>query len=341
MSENLQKVGPECLKTLNQSDLLHLVDLLISEKKFVQEQSFLPLPFKLARPASSAKPSLTSLFPRKQDGGEETKAGRGYITPPAVKKEKGPERPRGEILADCEKLVSEVIKEYPDGYNIGLFRTSFLEKYGYPLDLQGLGYQRVSDLLQTFPGVIVDLGHIIPSSPISKILHLVEAAAQDEVKEVESNVIANSLLKKQDDDSEWEELGAASVAEEKQEDELVGAEGYYEPVVIEDEFSESEDERRLVKQEGRRVGKQNNVSSSDNEGNTLLQILGLWDAREKDIGIGNGNPKLSISENNGRMGRTLFCNRRKHDKKSYSFVADDNQKPKMTTAIGESKKITA
>ncbi|XWS44792.1 hypothetical protein CRYUN_Cryun15aG0078800 [Craigia yunnanensis] len=41
---------------------------------------------------------------------------------------------RCEILADCQKLVKEILKEHPEGYNMGSFRKLFLERYGYPLD---------------------------------------------------------------------------------------------------------------------------------------------------------------------------------------------------------------
>ncbi|KAF5458010.1 hypothetical protein F2P56_022077 [Juglans regia] len=50
MAQNLRKEGPPALRSLSESDVLHLVDLLISEMKWMEEHPSQTSTFKLTRP---------------------------------------------------------------------------------------------------------------------------------------------------------------------------------------------------------------------------------------------------------------------------------------------------
>lgn len=66
MARNLQRKGPTCLQSLTEHDLLQLVDLLISEKKWIEECPSEGFPFKIAQVGkrlSSDRPNgLSSIF---------------------------------------------------------------------------------------------------------------------------------------------------------------------------------------------------------------------------------------------------------------------------------------
>ncbi|KAH1083408.1 hypothetical protein J1N35_023169 [Gossypium stocksii] len=57
LAENLLKEGPFVLRSLSNTDLLHLVDLLISDKKWIEEYPSQASPFKITK-AAGKSPSL-------------------------------------------------------------------------------------------------------------------------------------------------------------------------------------------------------------------------------------------------------------------------------------------
>ena len=46
------------------------------------------------------------------------------------------DRSRSEILAHCQKIVDEILKEYPEGFKMSVFRILFLDRHGSSLDVQ-------------------------------------------------------------------------------------------------------------------------------------------------------------------------------------------------------------
>ena len=45
-------------------------------------------------------------------------------------------RSKSEILAHFQKIVDEILKEYPEGFKMSAFRILFLDRHGYSLDVQ-------------------------------------------------------------------------------------------------------------------------------------------------------------------------------------------------------------
>lgn len=64
------------------------------------------------------------------------------------------------MLKDCEKLVREILREHPDGFRISSFPRFFVVRYGYHLDLEELGYRKLTTLLQMMSGVKVESNYI-------------------------------------------------------------------------------------------------------------------------------------------------------------------------------------
>ncbi|CAN0877442.1 Meiosis regulator and mRNA stability factor 1 [Linum grandiflorum] len=116
MATNLQNEGPLVLKSLKESDLLQLVDILISEKKWVDECPSEASPFKVTLSVDNAAPN----GPRSS-----------FLKEPLLPASdlKSFERSRSEILIDCRILAQEIVKEFPDGYNIGTFRKEFFHSF--------------------------------------------------------------------------------------------------------------------------------------------------------------------------------------------------------------------
>ncbi|KAF3956891.1 hypothetical protein CMV_018031, partial [Castanea mollissima] len=137
MAQNLQNEGPLAHRSLTESDLLHLVDLLISERKWVVKCPSQTSPFKLtssigksAMIQSRGSNGLSSIFSGTSPKHDEDLKYQNIlhigVSPPVINK-KPSVRSRSDILADCQKLVTEILKEYPEGYDMGSFRKLFLE----------------------------------------------------------------------------------------------------------------------------------------------------------------------------------------------------------------------
>ncbi|XP_031500988.1 uncharacterized protein LOC116264751 isoform X2 [Nymphaea colorata] len=237
MAKMLQKEGPLILSTLKESSLEILLDILISDKKWIVETSTCTFPFKVAVPMENSSSSstnqgskgLSSLFSScmlsyKASSSEthemrkvmnngsysvlqpnnllELRAwlkdihenhGRvgvadlrkhfesqfqnklipsfyGFATEENLleacyaymsnKTRKVVAREK--MITDCQDLLDELLKHHPAGFNLGLLKDSFLEKYGYVLDHQIMGYPKLSSMLQVMQGVKVDGSFVFP-----------------------------------------------------------------------------------------------------------------------------------------------------------------------------------
>ncbi|KHN31213.1 hypothetical protein glysoja_012863 [Glycine soja] len=126
MARKLRKNGPPVFRSLSKKDILQLLELLISEKKWLEETPTQTFPFQF----DSVK-YIVRLYGSRYD-----------------------------MLKDCEKLVREILREHPDGFRISSFPRFFVVRYGYHLDLEELGYRKLTTLLQMMSGVKVESNYI-------------------------------------------------------------------------------------------------------------------------------------------------------------------------------------
>lgn len=387
MAQNLRKGRPLILQSLAETDMLHLVDLLISDKKWVEENPMQTLPFKVIQPfgkkSTSSQPhvsnGLRSIFLGTQSqsnlqrqlefGGEERGQSSSHSEP--VINKKLMERSRSEILDHCQKLVAEILKEYPEGFNMGSFRKLFLERYGYSLDVQKLGYQRLASLLQMMPGVKIESTYIVPSWTASKGSLVQSSDADSQLKnDIGKVAITDSELfdasRKEDDlDSPWAELGpvagtnsnrtemGSEFGKKRKEKTKKQVHLDYESSASDDDFSDSEGEAALSTGTNRQEGPK--VSKDDS---SLLRILDSWYSSKEDNNkkrdmVENADGMVDCSNNNlkssGSSGLStedgmspVNYGRKQRPVRSYSFVSDHgDDRDKLIDGIFGSLKKSA
>ncbi|CBI37626.3 unnamed protein product, partial [Vitis vinifera] len=290
MAQNLRKEGPLVLGSLTETDLLHLVDLLISDKKWVEENPTQTSPFKVIWPvgkkSTSSQPhvsnGLSSIFLGTQSH---------------------------EILAHCQKLVDEILKEYPEGFNMGAFRKLFLERYGYSLDVQKLGYQRLASLLQIMPGVKIESTYIVPSWTASKG-SLLESSDTNGQEDNEDDL-----------DSPWEELGPVADTnsnrnemESEQERPKISKEDSSLLRILDSWYSSKEDNKR-----------RDGVENAD----------GMIDCSRNDLKSSGSSGFFSEDDTS-----PINCRKKQRPVRSYSFVSDhgDDKDKLIDGILGSLKK---
>ncbi|XP_010452984.1 PREDICTED: uncharacterized protein LOC104734982 [Camelina sativa] len=176
MAKNLQEEGPSCLRQLDESSMLHLVTLLISHKKLIEEDPSSSLPFRIIKGSTPghrhASNGLSSIFSdssksqwQKQDGVKRGKNVAHAEVSVGSMDQKQLERYKSNAVADCQKLLKKITVEKPEGYNLIRFRKDFLEEYGYHLAVDKLGHESLQSLIQVMPGVRITSGYILPSAP--------------------------------------------------------------------------------------------------------------------------------------------------------------------------------
>jgi len=245
MAKNLKEEGPSSLKPLDVPKMLDLISMLISEKKWIQENPSDALPFRVTR---FTEESSCRSNPRTTDGlraifvnmseslcdganGDKNSTNVGMSQKPK-------ERSRSKVIADCHKLIKKITEENAGGYSITKFKKAFLEKFGYRLEYRKFGFSKLQSLIEMMPEARIESGHIVTSS---------------------TPVPCES-------DSSFEDLGP--VSKKIHENESSVSEG-------EDYDSEME-EKASSKQSGGERKKKEDETESD-----LLQILGSWDTDKK------------------------------------------------------------
>ncbi|XP_021728125.1 uncharacterized protein LOC110695208 isoform X2 [Chenopodium quinoa] len=276
IAERLQKEGPLSVRPLQESDLHHLIDLLVSEKKWIKEFPTHTPRFLIFLPTVESTKELPpqNVQPHRANGLSSIFKSSSSVEKPEIKvssavHKKPSENSRGDVLADCQKLLDELLSQNPDGFNMGVFKQSFLEKYGYSLDHQKLGYPKLVSLLQTMPGVKI-MGAYIYSDSVVYSPGIESLGLTDQSPDPDSDV-SDLPRKNVDGESPWEELGP--VAKQEREYSPSEVNGNYEPSVSDDdEFSEWEEDitTSQVKAED------HNRSRMDEEDSSLLQILDSW-----------------------------------------------------------------
>ncbi|KAK6238141.1 hypothetical protein QUC31_003610 [Theobroma cacao] len=377
MAENLLKEGPLVLRSLSNIDLLQLVDLLISDKKWIEECPSQTSPFRITRAFekspclghSHAANGLRSIFMHtpsqanlqpKHEGEKKLQNIPDSGASSTIINKKSSDRSRCEIISDCQKLVEQIMKEHPEGYNMGLFRKLFLERYDYPLDIQRLGYKKLASLLEIVPGIKIESCYIIPESMVPD-----NAGLETDVPNIQGNTshalgnsageLPDASTKDDDFDPTWDELGPVlstssnkelqSVLGSKRTEDTKVAYSNYEPSVSDDEFSDSEGEISTSEQSGRQQ-----KPGINEEDSSLLQILDSWYSSKEDeerkensenaegmVDCSEYHVKPSGAAEVGMRSETSLkdCGQRRRLQKNYSFVADPvgNDKDKLIDGI--------
>lgn len=224
-----------------------------------------------------------------------------------------------EILSDCRNLLSELLKENPEGFNMSIFRPAFFQKYGYILDCQMLGYAKLVSLLQIMPGVKIDSSFVLPASMFSSDSNLASRKASAHGLDSEG----------QSNGEDWEELGPVSDDKGHAVD---GQMGYSKVSLSDEEFTDSDDEVPPDFDGSKKPPKRAEEDSS------LMQILDSWYSnkegdcgKDRDHGADgppgwSGGSPQNISDYPTTKGRP---------QKRYSFVADsgDDEKDKLVDNI--------
>ncbi|XP_052111615.1 uncharacterized protein LOC107470333 [Arachis duranensis] len=347
LAQKLQKGGPAVLKSLTEKDILQLIDLLIADKKWLEVSSSTNYPFKVTRPVqknssmglSHGANGLRSLFLNRtsqsnlqkllEHDAEKHNQNTPHTSVLKLATEKlYAERSRNDILVDCQKVVDEILRIHPEGYNIGCFRKLFYEMCGYHISLQKLGYKNLASLLQTMQGAKLESTNIFPSD----------------------SELSGSAPKDDSMDSPWEELGPISANNSDQSDvesELsrnakeLDTSKYpdYEPVGLDYDPSESEEDSSCLTQPEEQGKPRCNEQDS-----SLLKVLDFWHCRKEGENSAKNSDSVDIFNNDslkrilnpsgessqGALSKIPSGNyKEKHSsRKSYSFVADPLLSPK-------------
>ncbi|KAL8110622.1 hypothetical protein AgCh_026382 [Apium graveolens] len=344
MARNLQNQGPTSLRYIIDYDCLRLVDSLISDKKWVEENPSQKYPFKLNLPFESEfcksnglKTTFldTQLQPESQKlpaHEENNNVSRTGVPSPAVYEKSV--KPRDQILQDCQKLVNYIVKKYPEGYNIRSFKNLFLERYGYSLEVNRLGYTNIGSLLQIMGGMKIDASYIKPEIPLSKVVNNFDHKSTNPSAPLNKSVRSRNL------EYPWEELGPlchdSSKRNEIERSSRMKKEAVFEPVqdyetLSDDEFSHSQAEK--IYAEGL---KQQEEAKKIVKDSSLLRILDTWHNGKEDNnarssptnvnGMVDNSRKGSLPSSCGPVIQNLASGsnygRNQESGKSYSFVTD-------------------
>lgn len=301
----LQKLGCWPLKGLLDTDLHQLVNLLVSEKKWIEEAPSRRFPFRVTLPHertcvpsnSSKHDGLSSIFSNVKPLQQCKYASGNSKTNRPLNRE--------EILSDCHKLLKELLSQYEYGFNISIFKHRFVKKHGYELDHQKLGYADLESLLQIMPDARVKFPRVLPAEGGSK---------------------GNG---NQNGGDIWEELGPVSATTKT----TAGTDRemcYCPPTPSDDEFSDND---CPADKQPRR----------DAEQSSLLQIIDSWNSskdgcsREKTedidglVDCSRGRPGSVDNVTSGNAQRSASLSR-----KQYFFVSDseeNQEKDKLVESV--------
>lgn len=335
----LQNSGLLVVQSFKESDLLHLVDLLVSEKKWVRKFPSKIPHFKIILPPEKRSASAQ---PHNPNGLSSIFSGASQENPPSrvssIVCKKPSEKTRVEILGDCKKLLDELFKQHPEGFNMGCFRKQFIEKYGYSLDYQNLGYPNLASLLQIMAGVKIESRQVLSDSVVYAP-DIGTLGNEANFSGSDSEIIDPSR-KQEDVESLWEELGPVSDKSNLSKQE-VGldqdtVDNVYEPCASEDdEFSDPEEEGYST----RTKAAQQRSSRLNEDESSLLQILDSWYSSKdessprghaSDIENSEDRPQEETrppgsSHLGDRDNITAYHAQKQRPRKSYTFVSESEE----------------
>ncbi|WJX34602.1 hypothetical protein P8452_22702 [Trifolium repens] len=376
----LQKYQPIVLKSLAENDIFQLVELLIAEQKWLEESPSQAFPFKLTRSVQKSASGLTngsnslrSFFVSSRtsqsnlqksvenDGEKHTQSIQQTGVPRLATEKKHTERSRSGVLQDCQKLLTDILREHPEGYNIGCLRRQFNDRYGYELDLKKLGYKKMAHLIQIMPGVKLQSSHIYPSDPAvcasdseTSILKTLATNASHE-KLNSDNELFDTAPKEYNKESPWEELGPVSAKNLGQNDlesnlsqkaiELDTPKGPdYEPIVLDYDSSDTEGDNSCEIQP-----EDQGKAKYDEQDSSFWQALDSWHStKEEENSVHKSDNIADLSNslfdilNSSTESKqsvvvsknTLGNHREKQRSQKYSFVADPALPPNKDMFLG-------
>ncbi|XP_010546374.1 PREDICTED: uncharacterized protein LOC104818467 isoform X2 [Tarenaya hassleriana] len=306
MARHLQKEGPSYLKLLREPDMFHLVDLLISEKKWIEQNPSLSLPFRVTRVTekdsslshANVANGLRSIF---MDSSKSKNVAHAGVSVATTADQKLPERSRSDVLSDCQKLVKKTIQENPGGYNIGCFRKDFLEEFGYHLDVQSLGYQKLQSLIEITCGARIESGFIVPLTTARNAR------------------VSGKCREDDDSDSGFDELGPVSGAADKEATARKLPE--YEPCLSEDEDSDLETEAPALRERDRE--KKQGMGGEERD-SSLIQILDSWYSSKESDGDKQEKPGEDAEKTKVVRFHGGSNGKKQKPPKAYTFVADSD-----------------
>lgn len=363
MAEKFREQGPQSLRSFSDADLLHLVNLIISDKKWIEESPSQNYPFRVIPLSGSVMLQKLKELHRHRRLQNPPDAGAPYPTVDRNIFRKS----RNETVLDCQKLIDEFLKEHPEGFNMGNFRRMFHEKYGYHLDLHKLGYEKLATFLQTMPGVTVVSTHLFPSQ--NQKSQNLESKFGDTESNSESELSDGSRKKDDDLDSQWEELGplsnlglkkreTQSGPSRKMKDEAREKIQHEYESLSDDDFSDTEGETSPeITSESKKKAPVNEADSS------LLQILDSWYKTKDDENKPSGSEDIDAAATAGAGAGTdadssqntsfestvknetpaKTNGRKQRHSRSYSFVTEhpvDNKDRLIDGILGSLKKTT-
>ncbi|XP_020212108.1 uncharacterized protein LOC109796744 [Cajanus cajan] len=371
MAHKLQKDGPLVFRSLTEKDILQLVESLISEKKWLEERPSLIFPFRLTQPIQNSlmcqshsandlcSLSLSRASQSKMDKSSEHNVEKHNQSIPHTRvsttatETTYSESFRHDILDDCQKLVSEILSEHPEGYNFSSFPRLFVDRYGYHLDLQELGYSKLAFLLRIMPEVKVESSYIYPSLPAvcaseGETFNLKTQVTNDHAASNSDSELSGSASQVNNMESPWEELGPVSVnnynqsnleskLSQKAKELDTSKRPHYEPIVSDYDSSESEgDSSYLNHPEEQGKSKCNGQESyllqrqelmqSNKEGNNsvkksdMVDVSGIFLADLFDSST--ESTEGTLSKEKPRSHRGTLSKEMPKSQKNYSFVAD-------------------
>ncbi|KAL6906124.1 hypothetical protein ACP4OV_003725 [Aristida adscensionis] len=304
----LRKLGCWALKDLLEKDLHQLVNLLVSEKKWIEENPTRLFPYRLTLPHKrTCVPSNSSKY-----NGLSSIFSSGKTLQQVKHDDTSRPLTREEILSDCHKLLTELLSRYEYGFNISIFKRNFSQKHGYELDHQKLGYPDLESLLRIMPGTRIKYPRVLPTEN-----------GNDQAGSKGNENVSNG------DDFIWEELGPVSASAES----AAGIDKemcYNPPSPSDDEFSDNDNH---AGQQPRRGAEQS----------SLLQIIDSWNSSKGDgsikkpevidglVDCARSNPGYLDNLAKGNAQRPT---RLSH--KQYTFVSDseeDKEKDKLVESV--------
>lgn len=286
------------LKSLEEAHIIQLIDLLISEKKWIQENTSSTFPFTLSIPSDSTS-STTS----------QENLPQCVTNPDQLSIKKLP--PKKIMLSDFRKVVKELLDEQPEGFQIGYIKPTFESKFGYMLEYRKLGYRKLVSLLQTIPDI-----KIVGKNKVCKF--------DKEKKKIEADNIGNDVVDSNEEDSVFDELGPISVLMT------------HEPSLSGEEFSDEPETKASTDFNGETTKEQSSLTeivdtfaSTKDEDAMSKEPLGIDEivdcARRHDI----NKSELWLGDS-VRKPRPL-----RSQKGQYKFVADEveDEKEKIVNSI--------
>jgi len=305
-----------------------MIDMLISEKKWIKEFPTQKPRFRIfhqpGKRSASAQPSNSNASGEKP-----------HSVLSSIMQKKPSEKSRSEILVDCQKLLDELLRQYPEGFNMGILRKKFLERYGYSLNYQKLGYPKLVSLLQIMPGVKVENTCVYPENVVYAP-GIASLGSKSSLPGSNSQV-SESPRMHEDNESQWEELGPvanSNISKRGDQPSPMKIDQEYRPSVADDDEELSDPEEMEYSSSSQLKADGETKKKLNEEDSSLLEILNTWHAIKEEndpeglVDCSKAEPGLEASSAAGNAPK-------QRPQKSYTFVSNslESNKDKLIDGI--------